>query len=107
MEKHTAIVESGKTRLRPVLMTAMTTILALCTSVFSNDMGSEMMKPMSIVTIGGLTYGTLLTLFVIPVIYDLFNPERLTKEEKKARKRRKKHKIAIESPEEFEGLDEE
>ena len=107
MEKHTAIVESGKTRLRPVLMTAMTTILALCTSVFSKDMGSEMMRPMSIVTIGGLTYGTLLTLFVIPVIYDLFNPEKRTKEEKKARKKGKKRKIAIESPEELEGLDEE
>ena len=47
-------------------MTALTTILALSTLVFSNDMGAEMSKPMAIVTIGGLLYGTLLTLIVIP-----------------------------------------
>lgn len=76
MEKREAIITAGKTRLRPVLMTALTTILALSTMVFSNDMGSEMAKPMSIVTIGGLSYGTLLTLFVIPCIYDIFNREK-------------------------------
>ncbi len=75
MSKREAIIEAGKTRLRPVLMTALTTILALSTMVFSNDMGSEMAKPMSVVTIGGLSYGTLLTLLVIPCIYDIFNPE--------------------------------
>lgn len=79
MPKREAIIESGKTRLRPVLMTALTTILALSTMVFSNDMGAEMAKPMSVVTIGGLSYGTLLTLFVIPCIYDVFNPERRKK----------------------------
>ena len=79
MSKREAIIEAGKTRLRPVLMTALTTILALSTMVFSDDMGSEMAKPMSVVTIGGLTYGTLLTLVVIPCIYDIFNPERKKK----------------------------
>jgi len=79
MSKREAIIEAGKTRMRPVLMTALTTILALSTMVFSNDMGSEMAKPMSVVTIGGLSYGTLLTLIVIPCIYDLFNPERKKK----------------------------
>ncbi len=73
MEKREALLTAGRTRLRPVLMTALTTILALCTMVFSHDMGSEMAKPMAIVTIGGLVYGTLLTLIVIPCIYDLFN----------------------------------
>lgn len=72
MNKRDAILDAGRTRLRPVLMTALTTILALSTMVFSHDMGSEMTKPMSIVTIGGLTYGTLLTLIVIPCIYDCF-----------------------------------
>ncbi len=72
MEKRQAILTAGRTRLRPVLMTALTTILALSTMVFSNDMGSEMAKPMAMVTIGGLTYGTLLTLVVIPCIYDSF-----------------------------------
>ncbi len=71
MEKKQAIMEAGSTRLRPVLMTALTTILALSTMVFSKDMGSEMAKPMAVVTIGGLTYGTVLTLVVIPCIYDL------------------------------------
>lgn len=72
MEKWEAILTAGRTRLRPVLMTALTTILALSTMVFSKDMGSEMAKPMAVVTIGGLLYGTLLTLIVIPCIYDLF-----------------------------------
>ena len=80
MEKKEAILTAGKTRLRPVLMTALTTILALCTMVFSNDMGSEMAKPMAIVTIGGLVYGTLLTLVVIPCIYDIFSREKKTSE---------------------------
>lgn len=72
MEKKEAILTAGRTRLRPVLMTALTTILALSTMVFSKDMGSEMAKPMAVVTIGGLLYGTLLTLIVIPCIYDVF-----------------------------------
>ena len=72
MERREAILTAGKTRLRPVLMTALTTILALSTMVFSNDMGSAMGKPMAIVTIGGLLYGTILTLVVIPCVYDVF-----------------------------------
>ncbi len=72
MERREAIITAGHTRLRPVLMTALTTILALSTMVFSDDMGSEMAKPMAVVTIGGLLYGTLLTLIVIPCIYDNF-----------------------------------
>ena len=73
MEKKEAIMTAGRTRMRPVLMTAMTTILALSTMVFSHDMGADMSRPMSVVTIGGLTYGTLLTLIVIPCIYDVFS----------------------------------
>ena len=72
MEKAEAIITAGKTRIRPVLMTALTTILSLSTMVFSKDMGAEMTKPMAIVTIGGLVYGTLLTLFVIPSVYAIF-----------------------------------
>ena len=81
MDKREAILNAGRTRLRPVLMTALTTILALSTMVFSHDMGSEMTKPMSIVTIGGLTYGTLLTLIVIPCVYDLFKRTKKKKTE--------------------------
>ncbi len=76
MEKREAILTAGRTRLRPVLMTALTTILALSTMVFSNDMGSEMARPMAVVTIGGLTCGTLLTLVVIPCIYEAVIRER-------------------------------
>lgn len=79
MEMKEAIMEAGRTRLRPVLMTALTTILALSTMVFGNDMGSEMGRPMAVVTIGGLVYGTLLTLVVVPCIYDIFMREKRRK----------------------------
>ncbi len=80
MEKKEAIVEAGRTRLRPVLMTAMTTILALSTMAFGHDMGAELSRPMAIVTIGGLIYGTLLTLIVVPCIYDIFRREKKEEE---------------------------
>ena len=73
MQKKEAIVESGRSRLRPVIMTALTTILGLCMMAVGNGMGADMVQPMAIVTIGGLTYGTLMTLFVIPCVYDIFN----------------------------------
>ncbi len=73
MEKYEAIVEAGVTRLRPILMTALTTVLGLVPMVLSSDSGSDMVRPMAIVTIGGLVYGTLLTLFVVPCIYAVLN----------------------------------
>ena len=76
MEKKEAIMNAGRTRLRPVLMTALTTILAMSTMLFSTDMGADMSKPMAIVIVGGLIYGTLLTLYVVPCIYDIFNREK-------------------------------
>ena len=81
MDKKEAIVEAGKTRLRPIFMTALTTILGLSTMALGAGMGSDMVQPMAIVTIGGLIYGTLLTLFVIPCIYDLFNRNKSMVEE--------------------------
>ena len=82
MEKKEAIVEAGRTRLRPILMTAMTTVLGLSTMAAGFGMGADMVQPMAIVTIGGLIYGTLLTLFVVPCIYDLFNRKKdMTEEE--------------------------
>ena len=80
MEKKEAIMTAGRTRLRPVLMTALTTILAMSTMMFSHDMGADLSKPMAIVIIGGLTYGTLLTLYVVPCIYDIFNREKKVKD---------------------------
>lgn len=79
--KHDAIIDAGKTRMRPILMTALTTILAMSTSALGIGEGSEMMVPMAITIIGGLVYGTVLTLIVIPCIYDAFNREKSMVEE--------------------------
>ncbi|MBO7356931.1 MAG: efflux RND transporter permease subunit [Lachnospiraceae bacterium] len=72
LSKKDAIIEAGITRLRPVLMTALTTILALVIMAFSTKMGADMSRPLAIVVIGGLAYGTLMTLVVVPCIYDMF-----------------------------------
>ena len=72
LSKKDAIIEAGITRLRPVLMTALTTILALIIMAFSTKMGADMSRPLAIVVIGGLAYGTLMTLVVVPCIYDMF-----------------------------------
>jgi HAE1 family hydrophobic/amphiphilic exporter-1 len=81
MSKKEAIIDAGKTRVRPILMTALTTILAMTTSAAGLGDGSEMMRPMAITIIGGLVYGTMLTLIVIPCIYDAFNREKSMEEE--------------------------
>ena len=81
MTKKEAIIASGKTRIRPILMTALTTILAMLTSALGFGEGSDMMKPMAITIVGGLIYGTVLTLIVIPCIYDAFNREKSMVEE--------------------------
>ena len=79
VEKHEAILQAGRTRLRPVLMTALTTILGLLPMVFGTDMGAAMGKPMAFVSVGGLLYGTLLSLLVVPCIYDLMNRKKKSK----------------------------
>lgn len=81
MSKKEAIIDAGVTRLRPILMTALTTILAMSTMAIGIGSGSEMMKPMAITMIGGLIYGTILTLIVVPCIYDAFNREKNMVEE--------------------------
>lgn len=73
MEMKDALVETGRARLRPIIMTALTTILGLLTLAFGMGQGADMVQPMAVVTVGGLIYGTLLTLFVVPCIYALFN----------------------------------
>jgi len=74
-----AIILTGRHRLRPITMTALTTILGLSTMALGTGMGADMAQPMALVTIGGLIYGTLLTLFVVPCIYELFNREKKSK----------------------------
>ena len=72
LERTDALVATGRTRMRPILMTTLTTVLAMMTMIFSQDAGSEMGRGMAIVIVGGLSYATLMTLFIVPVMYDLF-----------------------------------
>lgn len=73
MLKKEALVTAGKTRLRPIIMTALTTILGLFTLAMGVGMGADMVQPMAVVMIGGLIYGTILTLVVVPCIFSLFH----------------------------------
>ena len=73
LERREALEEAGKARLRPIVMTALTTILGLSTMSAGFGMGADMVQPMAVVTIGGLIYGTVLTLIVVPCIYDMFH----------------------------------
>ena len=77
MERREAIVEAGVVRMRPILMTTLTTVLGQLVMVISTDAGSIMMRPIAVVCIGGLLYATLMTLFVIPCIYDMMNKKAL------------------------------
>ena len=77
MERRAAILEAGKTRMRPILMTSITTILGLAAMALSRTAGSAIMQPIAIVCIGGLIYATLMTLLVVPCIYDIVNRKEL------------------------------
>jgi hypothetical protein len=79
--KKDALAETGRLRLRPILMTTLTTILGMSTMALAQGMGAEMMQPMAVVTIGGLSYATLMTLFVVPCMYDLINGEKMNARE--------------------------
>ena len=78
-ERREAIIEAGLTRIRPILMTTLTTALGQLVMAVSKDAGSIMMRPIAVVSIGGLLYGTLMTLYVIPCIYDMMNKKELRK----------------------------
>ncbi len=69
VELNKAVVEAGRSRMRPVLMTAFTTILGMVPMAISSGEGSEMWQPMGIVVIGGLTVSTFLTFFMVPTLY--------------------------------------
>ncbi|MBD8972757.1 MAG: efflux RND transporter permease subunit, partial [Clostridiales bacterium] len=82
LEIREAIVQTGRNRLRPIVMTALTTILGLSTMAMGIGMGADMAQPMALVVIGGLIYGTLLTLAVVPCIYELFYHEKKSEKRK-------------------------
>jgi len=82
VDKKEAILQGCSVRLRPVLITALTTVLGMLPMAISTSQGSEMRAPMAIAVVGGLVATTLLTLFVIPIIYSFF--DRVSFKEKKA-----------------------
>ncbi|MCQ2548098.1 MAG: efflux RND transporter permease subunit [Clostridia bacterium] len=75
MSKREAIIDSGVTRLRPILMTTLTTVFGLVVMALGKTAGTDVIQPIAIVCIGGLLYATLLTLYVVPCIYDIMNKE--------------------------------
>ena len=83
MERVEAIVEAGKTRMRPIFITALTTVLGLSVMALGIGTGAEMMQPLAIVCIGGLLYATVMTLYIVPLIYDAFNKKEIKRLEDK------------------------
>ena len=79
MERREAIVDAGVTRMRPILMTSLTTILGLIVMALARNAGTALMQPVALVCIGGLLYATLMTLFVVPCMYDMMNKRELRK----------------------------
>jgi len=84
----TSVITSGKSRLRPVLMTTMTTILGMLPMAIGSGQGSEMWRPMGVAVIGGLTVSTLLTLLLVPVLYCSFAGVGIKRQRRKLRKSR-------------------
>ena len=71
MERRAALIATGKTRMRPILMTTLTTVLAMLQTALSNDMAGQLMRGMCVVIICGLSYATLMTLYIVPLMYDI------------------------------------
>ena len=76
LTKREAIVKAATMRIRPVLMTALTTILGLLPLGMGLGTGAEIIQPVAVVCIGGLTYATLMTVFIVPVLYDLLRRDK-------------------------------
>ncbi|MCI8360215.1 MAG: MMPL family transporter [Clostridiales bacterium] len=70
---HEALLSAARTRLRPICMTALTTIIALLAGALDQSGGADMTRPMSVTIVGGLVYATFLTLFLVPTMYALFH----------------------------------
>ncbi|MGC9311475.1 MAG: efflux RND transporter permease subunit [Sediminispirochaetaceae bacterium] len=98
---HEAVIEAGGNRLRPILMTTLTTILGLIPMAFFAGEGAELVSPIGKSVIGGLSVGALLTLFLIPVIYEIFNrmseKQRLKKEQRRQKRRERRRALEARS----------
>ncbi len=79
-----AVIAGGKSRLRPVLMTSFTTVLGMLPLALGTGSGSETWQPMGIAVIGGLTFSTILTLFIVPVLYSILVNRSMRKAREKA-----------------------
>jgi len=79
MDCREALLEAGKTRMRPILMTTFTTVLGLVDMAVRKTAGTTLMQPVAVVCIGGLVYATIMTLFVVPCIYEMMNKKQLRK----------------------------
>ena len=77
MSLREAIIDAGVTRLRPILMTSLTTILGLVVTALAKNAGTALIQPIALVCIGGLLYATLMTLFVVPCMYEILNKKEL------------------------------
>ena len=77
MERREAVIDAGVTRLRPILMTSLTTILGLIVTALAKNAGTSLIQPVALVCIGGLLYATLMTLFVVPCMYELVSKKKL------------------------------
>lgn len=84
------LVDAGKTRMRPVLMTTLTSVLGFLPMALSTAEGSEMMRPLAVVLLGGLCMGTVLTLVMIPVLYSVVDDRKIKRKQKKQRRLEKK-----------------
>ena len=74
-----AVIDACVTRLRPILMTSLTTILGLIVTAVAKNAGTALIQPIALVCIGGLLYATLMTLFVVPCMYEIMNRKELRK----------------------------
>ena len=83
MERRDAIIDAGVTRLRPILMTSLTTILGLIVTALDKNAGTSLIQPVALVCIGGLLYATLMTLFVVPCMYEIVSKKKLRKVDEK------------------------
>ncbi len=85
-ELEEACIQAARNRLRPILMSTLTTVISLAPMAFFPGEGSSSMQPISLTVFGGMTFGSLMTLFLMPSIYYIFNNRRLKKAEKKRAK---------------------
>jgi len=90
MSVRRSVIDGGKSRLRPVLMTSLTTILGMVPMAVGSGEGAEMWRPMGIAVIGGLTFSTILTLLFVPTMYTIFAYNGMKRNRKKMRKAHEK-----------------